>query len=453
MITDVNITNLTITESTPDTTNTITTTTTTTSGVVTTDTSSSSSVSNKEETITTTTTSSTTEVDGEDNEDLLEVSDRQLAYVHKIIDLEPIVGADVIEIATVLGWRVIVKKGLYKVGDLVVYVEIDSLLPPWNYFISDRLDKCNFKIKTIKMRGQLSQGYCIPIKELLNHPHKQLKAVYHEEENIDSGVKEIHRVDREETVLKIEIGSNVTEFIGIKKIQDHHGGGGGGNNIFKRIKSNGMSPFPSFLVKSDQPRIQNLPHYMETYEDVEFEVTEKLEGSSITAYHNNGKTGICSRNYELKHTTETAESEIFTTLVGRLDILKRLEEAKINVALQGEIIGPKIQGNIYGLPETQYKVYDIYLIDSNRYATQPERVDIMNTIGLKWDDHGVPFLGVHKIGGKKLSDILDMANGFSQLKGSKPKVLREGIVFKSNTLRHDRVIHFKSISNQYLLKK
>ncbi|KYQ88855.1 hypothetical protein DLAC_10659 [Tieghemostelium lacteum] len=384
-------------------------------------------------------------------ENLLEESDRVLAYFERIKALEPIKGADVIEIATVLGWRVIVKKGLYKVGDMVVYCEIDSVLPKWDYFIGDRLDKCQFKIKTIKLRGELSQGYCIPIKQLIAHPERTVTVNYHKEikdeivELVDTNTKE---------VIPLQIGYNVTKFIGITKIQDNHGRGrgGGGTSIFSKVmvKSN-LLEFPSFIRKTDQTRIQNCPHYLEDFAQVQFEVTEKLEGSSITAYHHKGVSGICSRNYEIKNVEESVE--INQVLLKDLNILERLQKLKLSIAIQGEIIGPKIQGNIYGLEKSEFRVFDIFLIETQRYATHQERVDIMKQMELPWEDYGVPFICEMKLAGKKLSEILDMANGFSQLKGSRPKVLREGLVFKSKSVENNRVVTFKSISNQYLLKK
>ena len=83
---------------------------------------------------------------------------RKLASIQHIKNLEPIEGADAIEKATVLGWQVVVKKGEYKVGDLTVYIEIDSLLPETSDFEFMRKNK--FRVRTIRLRGQVSQGIC-----------------------------------------------------------------------------------------------------------------------------------------------------------------------------------------------------------------------------------------------------------------------------------------------------
>eukprot|EP01132_Coremiostelium_polycephalum_P001395 gene1395-1763_t len=396
---------------------------------------------------------STTLTSNENEESLLDSldnSDRKLAYFERILSLEAIPGADVIEIATVLGWKVIVKKGLYKVGDLVVYVEIDSRLPKWEYFINDRLDKCDFKIKTIKLRGQISQGYCIPIQQILLHPNRKVQAVY---DDTDSNlIKEIVDIESKESV-KYVIGENLTQFIGITKIVEQTHGGGRGANIFGKIISSNLRQFPTFLRKSDQSRIQNQPNYFTTYEDLVFEITEKLEGSSVTAFHYDGRTGVCSRNYELININDS-DCEINKVLLKELNLLSRLAESGLNIALQGEIIGPKIQGNIYSLPKTMYKVFDIWMISEMRYATQEERLVIMDKLGLPWKEYGAPILGEISLKGKTLKEILEMADGFSQVPESKPKVLREGLVFKSKSVNyHNQIVSFKSISNQYLLKK
>ncbi|KAK5583513.1 hypothetical protein RB653_005109 [Dictyostelium firmibasis] len=386
------------------------------------------------------------EKDIEDGRDLDNESGRSLAYFEKILKLEPIVGADVIEIATVLGWRVIVKKGLYKVGDPVVYCEIDSILPPWQYFIDDKMDSRGFKIKTIKLRGEISQGYCIPIKELINHPHKKIKPIYNQEKLDEI----IHLLDEESNEkISIEMGRNLTDFIGIKKITEYI-------QIPRNVNGSNRKAytFPSFIKKTDQTRIQSVPHYFNVHEELEWEVTEKLEGSSITVFKKGDKTGICSRNFQIE---DIEGSDISQAVIEDLDLINRLLTTDLNIALQGEILGPKIQGNIYQLRKNYYKIFDIFLIDSQRYATHDERVEILNTLKLKPSDHMAPIISKNfSLKGKTLSDILEMANGFSMLKESKPKVQREGLVFKSTSTigsANQSVISFKAISNQYLLKK
>ncbi|KAN0027908.1 hypothetical protein ACTFIV_009734 [Dictyostelium citrinum] len=386
------------------------------------------------------------EKDIEEGRDLDNESGRSLAYFEKILKLEPIVGADVIEIATVLGWRVVVKKGLYKVGDPVVYCEIDSILPPWQYFIDDKMDSRGFKIKTIKLRGEISQGYCIPVKELVNHPHKKIKPIYHQE-RLDEIIYLLDEESNEQ--IPIEMGRNLTDFIGIKKIAEYVQIPRNVNGSNRKVYT-----FPTFIKKTDQTRIQSVPHYFNVHQDLLWEVTEKLEGSSITVFKKGDKCGVCSRNFLLK---DFEGSDIHQAVIEDLDLLNRLSSTDLNIALQGEILGPKIQGNIYQLRKNYYKIFDIFLIDSQRYATHDERIEILKTLKLNPSDHMAPVISKNfSLKDKTLSDILDMANGFSILKESKPKVLREGLVFKSTSTigsANQSVVSFKAISNQYLLKK
>ncbi|EAL61744.1 hypothetical protein DDB_G0291520 [Dictyostelium discoideum AX4] len=389
------------------------------------------------------------ENDIEEGRDLDNESGRSLAYFERILKLEAIVGADVIEIATVLGWRVVVKKGLYKVGDPVVYCEIDSILPPWQYFIDDKMDSRGFKIKTIKLRGEISQGYCIPIKELINHPHKKIKAVYKEEED-NNNETIVHLLDEDSNEkIPIEMGRNLTDFIGIKKITEYV-------QIPRNVNGSNRKAytFPSFIKRTDQTRIQSVPHYFDLHQDLLWEVTEKLEGSSITVFKKGKESGVCSRNFLIE---DFQGSDIHQAVIEDLDLLNRLSTIDLNIALQGEILGPKIQGNIYQLRKNYFKIFDIFLIDSQRYATHDERIEILNSLKLTPSDHMAPVISnSFSLKGKTLSDILDMANGFSILKESKPKILREGLVFKSTSTIgsvNQSVVSFKAISNQYLLKK
>lgn len=89
---------------------------------------------------------------------------RKLASIQKIIGLEPIEGADNIMKAKVLGWELVIKKGEYAVGDFCIYCEIDSVLPNKPEF--EFLKSKNFRIRTIRLRGQISQGICFPLSML-----------------------------------------------------------------------------------------------------------------------------------------------------------------------------------------------------------------------------------------------------------------------------------------------
>eukprot|EP00026_Physarum_polycephalum_P010775 Phypoly_transcript_10955.p1 GENE.Phypoly_transcript_10955~~Phypoly_transcript_10955.p1 ORF type:complete len:411 (+),score=58.41 Phypoly_transcript_10955:115-1233(+) len=369
----------------------------------------------------------------------METSDRPLAYVQTIQELNPIAGADVIECARVLGWHVIVKKGVYKPGDPVVYVEIDSILPPWPAFINDKLDRYNFRIKTITLKKQISQGYCISFPTLAGHPDRKMELTTTKTmtEGGELELQALRDLDTNE-IITLEPNKDLTSYIGIKKYEIQNT-----VNVNGKVK---QSTFPSFFPKTDQVRIQNLPDYPTYYGDVEFEVTEKLEGTSISAYFHDGKFGICSRNLLLIIEPDS-DSVAIKTLLDR-GVQQALESYGKSIALQGELIGPGIQLNIYGLKDYQWRVFDIYLILEKRHATSAERIQILKD--LKLEDCAVPILTTKKIGGMTVDEILRFAEGTSVLKKG---VQREGVVFKSCEVVNGRVINFKAVSNSYELKK
>lgn len=103
---------------------------------------------------------------------------RKLATIREIKDIQPIEGADRIEVATVDGWQVVIKKGEFKVGDKIIYIEIDSIVPEREEFefLRDR----KFRVRTIKLRKQISQGLIMPLSILGNYG----KLIYDKEGNI-----------------------------------------------------------------------------------------------------------------------------------------------------------------------------------------------------------------------------------------------------------------------------
>eukprot|EP01117_Protostelium_nocturnum_P000385 TRINITY_DN10455_c0_g1_i1.p1 TRINITY_DN10455_c0_g1~~TRINITY_DN10455_c0_g1_i1.p1 ORF type:complete len:407 (+),score=129.98 TRINITY_DN10455_c0_g1_i1:134-1354(+) len=382
----------------------------------------------------------------QDEQPIIESSDRPLAYIQRILELAPIPGADLIEVATILGWKVVVGKGAYKVGDPVIYCEIDSILPPWQVFIDDKLDKNKFRIKTIRLRGQISQGYCIKPKHLETHPTRSFQLT--ETVNDETKQVDLSLLDKADgsTIPLIE-GKDLTQLIGITKYEVQNSSDFKGPSNRQIIRN-----FPDFLKKTDQPRIQNFPQYPTLLAEVEFEVTEKLEGQSVTAYFRKsasipeGRFGICSRNLELKTEGEDISNVVKTLLSFEVD--KKMREYGQNVALQGELIGPGIQCNIYKLKEYRWVIFDVFLIDEYRYATSIEREKILNEIG--YADRVPVLFPSYKIGGMKLDEIVKMGEGKSTLLKTQE---REGIVFKSNSVGNSgSPVTFKAISNAYLLK-
>jgi len=233
---------------------------------------------------------------------------RKLASIKYIDKLEPIEGADKIELAHVGGWKVIVAKNVeHEVGDAVVYCEIDSFLPiePEFEFLRKssfkRLadGKEGFRLKTIKLRGQISQGLIIPLSDAISVMKRRNGSVFYEQ---------------------LEEGQDVSEALGIIKYDPPLPANLGGE--VKRY-------FPGFLRKTDEERIQNLTKEYEKWksEDRDFYFTEKLDGSSSTFYIKDGEFGVCSRNLELKE----SEDNTFWKVARDLDLENKLKSLLFKV--------------------------------------------------------------------------------------------------------------------------
>jgi RNA ligase (TIGR02306 family) len=343
--------------------------------------------------------------------------ERKLASVQRIAEVRSIPEADRICAYRVNGWWVVDSVGKYEVGDLAVYLEPDSFVP---HVLDPTLSKGKEpkeykgvrgeKLRTIRLKKQLSQGLLLPFVETLNGGFFQVKG--------DDGFL---RFVRE--------GDDVTELLGIQKWEAP---------VPACLAGQVRGNFPSYITKTDQPRVQSLYDKLGEYKNVVYEVTEKLEGTSCTMYLNNGEFGVCSRNLDLKEDNNNT----YWSVARKVNLEEKLKTAGFdNVAVQGEVVGPKIQQNIYKLNDFKFFVFDVYLTDMGRYMTPLERKNFCDQFGL---GH-VPVLGSFSIKDMGVEEILGMADGFSQLNN---KTLREGIVFKSEC----GAFSFKSISNQYLLK-
>lgn len=327
------------------------------------------------------------------------MSMRKLATVRIIKSIEPIKDADSIVKATVDGWGVVVKKGEFSVGDRVIYLEIDSWVP---HDLAPFLTKGDTakeyqgvkgnRLRTVRLRGCLSQGLILPL------------------------------------TFESEEGEDLTEKLGVtlyeKPVPAHLAGLAKGH-------------FPSFIPKTDQERVQNLVSEIEKKSRDLYEVTEKLDGSSMTVYFMNGVFGVCSRNLELKED----ENNTFWKTANQYDLKPKMVGYGLDgYAIQGELTGNGIQGNPYNLIGHKFYVFDVYAIGKGEYLLPEAREKFTKGLGL---DH-VPVIG--HLAAPSVEYALDLAKGKSRLN---PNAEREGLVFKSLTERFS----FKAISNDFLLKQ
>ena len=352
---------------------------------------------------------------------------RKLASVQRIVEIASIPGADKICAYRVEGWWVVDQVSKYAIGELVIFVEIDSFVPsavaPFltkpGHFPKTYEGVEGERLRTIKLRGQLSQGLILP----LDRKETNFHAI----------------IGKNGEDIWVEEGEDVTDILGIVKYEPP---------VAACLAGVAKGNFPSFGRKTDQERIENCAYdVFVANADAEYEITLKMDGSSCSAYFNNGTVGVCSRNLELKIEEDNSANSFIATAksTGLLDALIAMKK---NVMVSGELMGPGIQGNKEKLSSHQLFVFDIFDIDSRKYMGAEERlatITCLRQLGFTGDH--VPIIE-RKV---KLADV-----GIIDVESSKVFVDRpslnaptaEGCVFK----RVDGDFSFKSINNKFLLK-
>jgi RNA ligase (TIGR02306 family) len=287
----------------------------------------------------------------------------------------------------------------------VVYCEIDSFLPikPEFEFLRKSCYRKmadgqeGFRLKTIRLRGQISQGLCIPIGELPQLSNNN-------------------------------VGDNVSDILGIVKYDPP---------IPAELSGICKGNFPSFLKKTDEERVQNLSKEYQEYlvSGINFYATEKLDGSSATFYLRDGEFGVCSRNLELKENADNS----FWKVARNLDIENKLKKLPYNACLQGELIGEGIQGNPYKIKGQDVRFFNLLNIDTYELMSVDDLCNFCLDVDL------LPVPNYNFILPKTIDELLLVAEGKSAL----ADVEREGLVIRSP----DGKISFKVISNKFLLNE
>ena len=365
---------------------------------------------------------------------------RQLASLQRVLAVEPIPGADRIEIATVQGWSCIVLKSEnISVGDLVVYIEIDSIVPAREPFLF--LEPRKYRVRTIKMKGVISQGLAMPI----------------------SAFPEI---------TKIAEGLDITELLGITKydpeaikeqrtsrvvdtkphpVREFFMQFAWFRALHRYLYPGAKKGWPSFIHKTDETRIQNYGATVMAKLDEDYYITEKLDGQSGTYFVIYTKSlfggrkpmfGVCSRNLYLK----TKHACTWWNIAQQYDIERKLRSVGKEICIQGEIIGQGIQGNKYGLSGLDFYVFNVWDITKQEYYPYQDLVKFCKTLGFKM----VPVVAECVKLPKTLPEIIALSKGKSVLN---PKILREGIVARTMTnLPNGTPLSWKSIDGDFLLK-
>ncbi|AYV80054.1 MAG: RNA ligase [Gaeavirus sp.] len=364
--------------------------------------------------------------------------DRVLASIVRITSITPIIGADRIVIAEIDGWRCIVQKSEFVIGDLAIYYSIDSIPDFTDPNLKFLQDKGITRIKTIKMKGVVSQGLLAPIKWLS---------------------------DKGYPTDSITEGTDVTQALNVKKyIRECE------RTQYNSTAQELCEPFPKQIPKTDEIRLQTNLKLINHIIDRDIVITRKEDGCSCTFVYLNSEFKVCGRNYTWLHGNPNAKP--YFIIEQKYKIFERLAAFNRNVGIQGEIIGPGINGNKLKLPELIFRVFNIYDIDSRQYLLQHDITTICTILELEQ----VPLLyegsfnnllietdtetkipiatfedeirdndeSTNKI---VLNGLLAMADKQEYSKGNPA----EGIVIKTADTKSMR-ISFKVISNRFLLK-
>ncbi len=353
---------------------------------------------------------------------------RKLASIKTISEIAPIEGKDRIVLATVDGWNVIVKKDEFHVGDSCVYIEIDSVMPPKPEF--EFLQKKNYRIKTMRMAGVISQGICFPLSIL---PQRK------EEYQLGEDVTEVLGITQYEGTMDREPGAQPAK----KKPSSFLMRFSWFEALVRKYK---RIDFPPFISRTDETRIQNMPHILENKEA--WVATEKIDGQSgsfclvrrksrLPFVKDRFEYIVCSRNRRLPE----RDNSSYWAVSDRYDIPAKLKEMigdREWMALQGECIAPNVQKNKYKVSEPDLYVFNV-IFPSGRLGSE-EASELCKQHGLQF----VPIISRRYILPDTVEEVLEFAHGPSMIGDT----TREGIVFRTK----DGIKSFKAVDPLFLLK-
>jgi RNA ligase (TIGR02306 family) len=332
---------------------------------------------------------------------------RKLASVQRVKQLSPIAKADRIEVAQVAGWQCVVKKGEVRVGELAAYFEIDAVPPDsalfswlWQPKTGPISRPASFRIRTMTMRGALSQGLLMPLAAL--------------------GLGE-----------DLTEGADLTGLLGVTKYEPPAPSGMG----------EWRGPFPSAIPKTDEMRVQAVPGVLEELRGKPYVATVKLDGTSATFAIIDGALHVCGRNHSI------LEGENLYWQVARKRRIGEILAKTPHLALQGEVVGPGIQKNPLGLAEKDLFIFNLFDLRSGKNASDRELREFCARNGLE----PVPLAFEGERFDETVASLLQKAEGVYP--GTTNQ--REGIVIRATAPAHSEVLNgrlsFKAISNAYLL--
>lgn len=337
---------------------------------------------------------------------------RKLAYLVEVGKITPILNADAIEMARVGGWSVVVQKNQFLEGEVALYIEIDAFLPSgnpaWQFLVDQRTTVFHHQqghaLRTVERRKKISQGLLLKLSAV---PGAEV----------------------------FPLGASLAKFLNISKYEEP---------LPKELEGIARGMYPTSIPKTDQERIQNCSEELAVWqsEERQWEVTEKLEGASTTYAFLSDDFHACSRQVDYLDLPDNT-MWCLAHQRGWVERFQKVLKGR-NIAVQGELVGPGIEKNVYRLKNHEFYAYDVYDVDAACQFGSEERLELVRELGLKHAPvvHARWTLDEHQT----MDTILEMAIGPSALR---KEMQREGLVYKSL----DGETSFKGISNLYLKKQ
>ncbi len=340
---------------------------------------------------------------------------RKLASIQTILELKPIENADAIECAVILGWEVVVKKDEFNVGDKCVFFEIDSILPNeerYSFLGDPRKDLNGYRLKSIRLRGQLSQGLALPLSAF-------------------------------EFPVDFEVDTDLTETLLVRKYEPpvpEEAGAKASSSVWE-------------ISKTDEPRYQSNLKVISKMQAEEYYASVKLDGTSTTVICNieDGEPviNVCGRNICYME----APHNKYWAVAMRYEMKEKMLEYYIThgkrLAFQGELIGPKIQGNKMGLSENDLYIFNVFIAEGKAPFIQLDldcALDIVKEMGMKF----VPIIEREESFSYTKDDLQGLTNRkyVEFFPHANPKQNIEGLVIRDTNMMNS----FKVISNKFLLE-
>lgn len=336
-----------------------------------------------------------------------------LATIEKIVSIEPHPDPEVtrIEIVRVLGYQSVVSKGLHHVGELIGWINPDTLVKRanWNKFLwpkndIDGLNGGDIRIKTVRIRGQLSEGLVVSLNNFSN----------------------INRFE----------GVDISDALGVFKYEK--------TAIFK-LQSIQKGNYPSHILpKTDEPRIKNFPLVLSELNDTDIVIRLKYDGSSSLFMINNNEYQVGSRSFLLKE----GDNNPWWYVSKKYNIREKLISLGVNIALNAECIGPQMNGNKLKLMDKEIAIFNAYCIDERRYLNDAE----LENLCLKTD---LPIARKLYSGKNVWYNIEDLQSWTNNVKYDCGE-WAEGVVVRTKIEKYSNVLRgrfsFKVLNENFLLK-